>query len=161
MQNAHVTHTEPETVVFVPMRGPREQVPDAVQRATDWAEHYGLVLTDAPRVLHITTPETDEVSAEWELWLPIAGGAGETERGDDSIGVKRVEPDTVAAAEVQPTEIVGQAYRELESWAEANGLTAVGPPIEVYESADDARDAARHGAEILIPVQPGPSSSAR
>ncbi len=152
MHDAHVTNSGPETVVFVPMHGPRTLVPEALERAAAFVEHYGLVATAGPQILHITTPETDESLAEWELWLPIAGGAGDTLPGGDGIGVKRVEADTVAVAWVEPDEFVGQAYRALEQWAAENALAPVGLPLEVYTSPDDARIPERHGAEIRVPV---------
>lgn len=154
MFEAQIKHTEPETVAYITMRGAFDQIPSGFERLYGWVGHYGLQPVGMPQAIYLTIPGVGAVEdAEWELWAPIAGGAGKTEPGDDGIGVKRLEPETVASAiHTGPYEEIGPVYERLESWAVDEGYEVVGPPREIYHSPPETPPA-ETVTEIQMPVQ--------
>lgn len=153
MIDAQIKTTEPMTVAFLQMRGYYEETPRGYQRLYKTVEHYGLQPVGPPHALYVTVPgETPGGQAEWELWAPIAGGAGTVTPDDDGFGVKRVEPKTVAVAVHKgPYAEVGSTYQQLAEWATTQGYDIVGPPEEVYFSGPDT-PAEETLTEVELPV---------
>jgi effector-binding domain-containing protein len=134
-----IKQTDPVTVAYKAMRGEYAQIPEGYRSLYTWVDHYGLRPTGAPQAIFLTMPEiTPEGAAEWELWAPIAGGAGNTSPDEEGFGVKRVEPETVASVMHKgPYNTLDQTYRQLEAWVAEQGYQVVGPPREVYLTKPD------------------------
>lgn len=154
MLEATIKETERQTVAYLTMHGPYDQVPDGYRRLYEWIDHYGLQPAGMPEAVFITVPdETPESEAQWELWAPVASGLSETEPTDDHIGVKMVAEETVASARHRgPYEEVGDTYSELAKWIADNGYTPVAPSREVYFSGPETPPE-EVLTEIQIPVQ--------
>ena len=154
MIQAEVKHTGPLTVAFKVMKGSYSETPTGFQQLYEWVEHYGLQPAGMPQALYLTIPgETPEGEAEWELWAPIAGGSGETGPDESGFGVKRLEPEALAAAVHKgPYEQVGTVYRELLEWIGDHGYQVVGPPREVYMTDPDEVPPEEYLTEVQMPV---------
>lgn len=153
MIQAEIKQTNPQTVAFKSMHGSYSDTPKGYQQLYEWVEHYGLRPTGMPEAIYLTMPSvTPEGQAEWELWAPIAGGAGQTGPDEDGFGVKRIEPETVASVMYKgPYDGVGAVYQELWEWMGEQGYTEVGPPREVYYSGPEVPPE-ETVTEIQIPV---------
>jgi effector-binding domain-containing protein len=149
-----IKQTEQLTVAYKVMRGPYEQAPDGYGSLYQWVEHYGLKPTGMPEALYLTIPDvTPEAEAEWELWAPIAGGAGETGPDEQGFGVKRIEPEVVASdVHKGPYQSVREVYDRLFSWIEEHGYQVVGPPREIYYSDPEEVPPEEHVTEVQMPV---------
>lgn len=155
MFEAQIKKTDPQTVAFKVMHGPYDQIPQGYGELYGWVERYGLQPTGMPQAIYLTIPDvTPESEAEWELWAPIAGGAGDVVRDEQGFGVKRVEPETVASVMFKgPYDQIAPAYVELAQWIEGQGYTEIGPPREIYHSDPERVPPAEYLTEIQIPVQ--------
>lgn len=151
--DAEIKHLGPQTVAFMKMHGPYEQAPEGYKTLYSWVEHYGLQANGMPQAIYITVPSvTPEDEAEWELWAPIAGGAGKTEPDESGIGVKRIEPEVVASLTHEgPYSELGKAHEELQKWVTEQGYQVIGPPREIYLS-DPQTSPAKTLTEIQVPV---------
>lgn len=154
MIDAQIKATEPLTVAFLQMHGSYDETPDGFRRLYETVEHYGLQTAGPPHALFVTVPQTTPPGeAEWELWAPIAGGAGTVEPDEHGFGVKRVEPKTVAATVHRgPYDQVAPTYEALERWLDEQGWLIVGPPEEIYLSGPDTPPEETL-TEIEFPVQ--------
>lgn len=154
MIEARIKATEPMTVAFLQMHGSYEETPLGYQRLYETVDHYGLRPVGPPHALYVTDPRlTPAGQAEWELWAPIAGGAGTVSPEEDGFGVKRVEAKTVAATMHQgPYEGLAETYSQLESWVAEQGYDVVGPPEEVYLSEPETAPEETL-TEVTFPVQ--------
>lgn len=154
MMDAQIRTTEPMTVAFLQMHGSYDETPEGYQRLYETVEHYGLQPAGPPHAVYVTVPEaTPAGQAEWELWAPIAGGAGTVDPDEQGFGVKRVEPKTVATVMYKgPYDGVASTYEALERWVEEHGYSIVGPPEEVYFS-EPGTPPEETLTEIDIPVQ--------
>lgn len=153
MIEATIKQTAPNTVAFKVMRGPYAQIPEGFRKLYEWVEHYGLQPAGMPEALYLTDPKaTPEEEAEWEVWAPIAGGPGQTGPDDEGFGVKRIEPETIAAAtHVGPYREIAPVYDELSHWLTEQGYSMVGPPREVYLSGPEVPEAEQM-TEVQMPV---------
>lgn len=154
MQDAQIKTTGPLTVAYAVMHGPYAQIPEGYARLYQWVEHYGLQPAGMPEAIYLTQPDvTPEDQAEYELWAPIAGGAGTTSPEEDGIGVKRIEAETVAATMHKGRyDDLPQTYSRLMSWIGDNGYQVVGPPREVYFSDPNESGPEETLTEIQFPV---------
>lgn len=151
---AQIKQTAPVTVAYKSMHGPYSQIPDGYRSLYEWIEHYGLQPTGMPEAIFLTRPDiTPESDAEYELWAPIAGGAGKTSPEEDGIGVKRVEPETVASAMHKGSyDAVAEVYQELNEWVGIHGYEVVGPPREVYYNGPGDVPPSEYVTEVQFPV---------
>lgn len=154
MIEAQIKQTDPVTVAFLLVHGPYAQMPDAFGKLYHWVDHYGLQPAGNPHALFITDAHvTPEDAAEWEVWAPIAGGAGVMSPDETGFGVKRIEPKIVAAAMYRgPYEGVAQTYDELSAWLETQSYRVVGPSEEVYLSDPATVPPKDYLTEIQLPV---------
>lgn len=134
MADVSIKQTGTLTVAYKAMRGAYEQMARGYADLYAWVERFGLQPSGPPLAIFITMPGTtppDE--AEWEVWAPIAGGAGELARDEAGFGVKRIESETIASAMHKgPYELAAPVYETLAAWIPANGYAQVGPYREVY-----------------------------
>lgn len=153
MQDAQIKTAGPLTVAYAVMHGPYSQMPEGYGRLYQWIEHYGLQPTGMPEAIYLTLPDvTPEDQAEYELWAPIAGGAGTTSPEEDGVGVKRIEAETVAATVHRGSyDDLPATYSELYRWVGEHGYQVVGPPREVYLS-DPKTGPEETLTEIQFPV---------
>lgn len=154
MLEAQIKTAGPITVAYAVMHGPYSLMPEGYARLYQWVEHYGLQPAGMPEAVYITQPAvTPEDQAEYELWAPIAGGAGKTAPEDDGIGVKRVEAETVASAMHKGSyDDLAATYDELSGWIGEHGYQVVGPPREVYYSDPNETGPEDTLTEIQFPV---------
>ncbi|HSK48316.1 MAG TPA: GyrI-like domain-containing protein [Coriobacteriia bacterium] len=154
MFEAQIKTTEPQTVAFKVMRGAYDQTPQGYGELYGWVERYGLQPVGMPAAIYLTMPDvTPMEAAEWELWAPIAGGAGEVARDEEGFGVKRLEAETVASTMHKgPYDEVAPAYAELGKWISEEGYQVVGPPREIYYSDPEIVPPSEYLTEIQIPV---------
>jgi effector-binding domain-containing protein len=154
VSEATIKTAEPVTVAFKVMHGPYAQMAEGMGALYAWVEHYGLVPTGMPAAIYLTVPSvTPEAEAEWEIWAPIAGGAGDTAPDDQGFGVKRIEAETVASAiHKGPYEELAEAYAALVTWVAEQGYQIVGPPREFYHSDPAEVPPEEYLTEIQLPV---------
>lgn len=150
MSEPQVVTTEPATVAFITMHGTYDTTPSGFQKLYDWVVGHGLVPAGMPEAVYLSPPSED---ATWELWAPVAETAPR-DASDEGIGIKRVEPATVASVmHVGSYEGLSEVYRELFEWVAANGYVVAGPPRERYYSPPDVPPE-EYRTEVLIPVRP-------
>lgn len=154
MSEPTIKQTAPFTVAFKVVKGEFDQIPGAFYELYQWVEHYGLQPVGDPLALFLTVPEnTPAQLAEWEVWAPIAGGAGETGPDDAGYGVKRIEPETMASCTyIGPYTKIAPTYERLESWIAEEGYTVVGPPREIYQSDPAEAKPEEYVTEVQMPV---------
>lgn len=154
MTDAEIRTTDPMTVAFLQMRGSYDQTPEGFERLYKTVEHYGLQPVAPPHSLYVTMPDvTPEGQAEWELWAPIAGGAGSVTTDEEGFGVKRIEPKLVAATRhVGPYDALSATYAQLQAWIADHSYEVIGPPEEVYHS-EPGTAPEETVTEVLIPVR--------
>jgi len=154
MLEASIKQTEPMTVAFKVMRGSYNQIPEGYGQLYGWVGHYGLQPAGMPAAIYLTIPDvTPEAEAEWELWAPIAGGAGDVGPDEQGFGVKRIEPETVASAMFKgPYDQIAPVYEQLDAWVAENGYSVVGPPREIYHSDPDEVPPEEYLTEVQMPV---------
>ncbi|MBE0477241.1 MAG: GyrI-like domain-containing protein [Coriobacteriia bacterium] len=154
MFQAEIKQTEPMTVAFLSRRGPYSLIPEGFAELYGWVREYEHVPEGKPMAVFLTGPERPEDEAAWELWAPIEGGEiafGPDERG---LGVKQVEPATVASAmHTGPYETIEPTYRRLAEWAGEQGYGITGPPRELYYSDPRKTPPEEYLTEIQFPVR--------
>jgi AraC family transcriptional regulator len=153
MIDVQLKTTEPETVAFIAMNGPYEQMPEAMGRLYGWVGEHGLQPTGMPEGVFLTDPSSLAAEIVWELRAPVAGEIAETPTDPSRCGIKRVEPHLVAFAMHRgPYESVGDTYNELMTWIGANGLRVDGPPEELYYSDPKTTAPEDYLTEVRLPV---------
>ncbi len=153
MADVSIQQIGPLNVAFKFVRGPFEQIPQAFGELYPWLEHYGLHPAGMPQVLYITDPKVTPLEEnEWEVWAPIAGGAGLTGPDEHGFGVKRIEPETMATSVFTGSwDAIAPFYDEVLAWLEANGYRPSGPIREVYYDGPEVPPD-QNRTEIQIPV---------
>lgn len=153
--SAVVEQTQPMTVAFMTMRGAYDQMPQAFSRLYGWTSAHGLVPSGPPMGVYLTEPgEMPIEDAAWEVWAPVES-AELSEPDENGVGVRVVEPQTVAwAVHVGPFESVGETYLALTDWIAEQGYHLVGAPMEAYLT--DPSDVApeEYRTQIRFPVAP-------
>jgi effector-binding domain-containing protein len=135
MIDVQLKTTDPETVAFVAMQGPYEQIPEAMGRLYGWVGQHGLQPVGMPAGVYLTDPAAGQEQARWEVRTPVAGDVPDMPIDDACCGIKHVYPHLVAfAMHKGPYETIGTTYADLASWIAANGFEVVGPPEELYYS---------------------------
>lgn len=153
MAEVSIKQIGPLTVAFKVMRGPYDLIPKGFGELYQWVERYGLQASGMPQALYISSPQTTPIEeAEWEVWAPIAGGAGLTGPDDEGFGVKRLEPETMASSiYTGPWDGIAPFYEEVLSWIDANGYAPIGPFREIYYNGPDVPPE-QNQTEVQIPV---------
>lgn len=146
--------TEPATVAYVSMRGPYDQVPEAMGRLYGWIAQHGMRPVGMPMAVYYTAPDDGpEADAVWELQAPLAGEHAEQDADASGCGVRHLEPHLAASAMYKgPYEFIEPAYKELQTWIAANGYVLAGPPREVYYSDPSDTAPEDYLTEIVFPV---------
>jgi effector-binding domain-containing protein len=154
MFEAEFKQVEPMTVAFLTMRGAYNQAGEGFARLYTLVGRYGLQPVGMPAALYLTMPDTTpEPEAMWELWAPIAPGAGLVEPGEDGFGVKRVEGAKVASAMYRgPYDGIAPTYEQLGAWIAEQGAQPVGPPREIYYSDPKEVPPEEYLTEVQFPV---------
>lgn len=154
MIDVEIKTVEPEVVAFVAMRGPYNQVPDAMGRLYRWVASQGLAPAGMPRAVYLTAPgETPESEAAWEVMTPVSGDPPESAADEDGCGVRHVGAQLVACTTyIGPYELIAPTYRELGAWVTANGYAFAGPPSELYLSDPATTLPEAYLTEIRFPV---------
>ncbi len=154
MLSADLKTTAPETVAYISMSGPYDQIPEAMGRLYGWVSRQGLQPLGMPEGVYLDDPKTtapDE--ARWELRAPIADAADDTAADELGCGIKHVEPHLVAYAMHRGAyEDVEKTYDGLMTWIGASGYRIAGPPEEVYYSDPQTTQPSDYLTEIRIPV---------
>jgi effector-binding domain-containing protein len=153
MIEAQLKTTDPETVAFISMQGPYEQIPEAMGQLYGWVGQHGMQPVGMPAGVYLTDPKEGQAEALWELRTPVAGDLPEAPVDDARCGIKRVNPHLVAfAMHHGPYETIESTYNELAAWIESSGFEVVGPPEELYYSDPDTTAPADYLTEIRFPV---------
>jgi len=154
MLSIELKTTPPETVAYISMRGPYEQIPQAMGRLYGWVAQHGLQPQGMPEGVYLDDPKTTPVDrAAWELRTPIAGEASDLAPDAECCGIKHVDPHLVAfAMHKGEYETISTSYDELMAWVMANGYQIVGPPEELYYSDPATTKPQDYLTEIRIPV---------
>jgi effector-binding domain-containing protein len=152
---AEVKQTESMTVAYIVMHGPYAQTPEGYGRLYGWIAMHGMQPVGMPSAVYLTMPsEVPEAEAVWELWAPVAGEAAESAPDESGIGIKRVEPCTVASTMHKgPYESVEPTYDALFAWITGNGYRPSGPPSETYFSDPANTPPEEYLTEIQVPVE--------
>lgn len=150
-----VKRTEAETVAFLTMMGPYDQMPGSFERLYSWVGEHGFTPSGPPEAVHFTSPdETPEESAVWELRSPIADEPAPSGPDADGLGVKHVAEMTMAVVTHKgPYETIELSYRELTAWVEEHGYEIAGPPEEVYFSDPNEVPEDEYLTEVRLPVR--------
>lgn len=153
MIDVQLKTTDPETVAFIPMHGPYEQIPEAMGRLYGWVGQHGMQPVGMPAGVYLTDPKLGVAEAAWEVRTPVAGDVPDTPVDEAGCGIKHVDPHLVAfAMHHGPYESIGATYDELMAWVEANGYRIVGPPEELYFSDPETTAPADYLTEIRFQV---------
>ncbi|MBI5231759.1 MAG: GyrI-like domain-containing protein [Coriobacteriales bacterium] len=154
MFEASIEETAPVTVAFLQMTGPYEQIPEAFGRLYHWIGQSGIPHVGPPHGVYITPPdETPDAGPVWEVWAPIDPDTPESPPDPGGIGVKKVEPLTVAkTVHVGPYESLESPYHQLAEWIDAKGFASSGPTMELYLSDPDEVPPEQYVTEIRMPV---------
>jgi effector-binding domain-containing protein len=145
--------TEPETVAFIAMNGPYEQIPQAMGQLYRWVGEHGLEPIGMPESVFLTDPAAGTADVAWEVRAPLAGSVADSPADQSLCGIKHIDPRMVAfAIHRGPYESVGETYGELMSWVEANGLDVIGPPEELYCSDPATTAPEDYLTEVRFPV---------
>lgn len=153
MIDVQLKQTEPETVAFISMQGPYEQIPEAMGRLYGWVGQHGMQPVGMPASVYYTDPAAGQQEALWEVHTPVAGDLPEAPPDDACCGIKHVHPQLVAfSMHHGPYETIGSTYGELATWIEVNGFEVVGPPEELYYSDPATTLPAEYLTEIRFPV---------
>lgn len=150
-----IKETEPTMAAFIEMKGPYTQMPDAFCQLYGWIGQKGYVPSGPPSGVYFSMPgQVPEGEYHWEVRSPIAGDPQPLATDDHGIGVKRLEPTTVASTlHKGPFEQVGRTYEALAAWIAANGYEIAGPPQEVYLTPPGEVPPEDLVTEILFPVK--------
>jgi len=153
MLDVQVKTSNPVVVAYLTMRGPYDQMPDAMSRLYGQVAQRGLQPVGMPAGVYLDDPQAvDPKDARWELQAPVAGEPAETSESD-GFGIKRVPAHLVASALYRgPYDQIAPAYGELAGWIEANGYGIVGPPYELYVSDPSTTAPEDYLTEIRFPV---------
>jgi AraC family transcriptional regulator len=153
MIDVQLKQTEPETIAFISMHGPYDQIPDAMGRLYGWVGQHGMQPVGMPAGVYLSDPTLSETEPLWELHTPIADDLPDTPVDEWCCGVKHVDPHLVAFAMHRgPYETVGATYGELAAWIAMNGFEVDGPPEELYFSDPETTAPADYLTEIRFPV---------
>lgn len=153
MIDVQLKTTDPETVAFISMHGPYEQIPDAMGRLYGWVGQHGMQPVGMPAGVYLTDPAAGQADAIWELHTPLAGDLPDTPADESHCGIKHVYPQLMAfTMHCGPYEAIESTYGELTTWIATNGFEIVGPPEELYFSDPETTAPADYLTEIRIPV---------
>ncbi len=153
MIDVQLKTTDPETVAFISMHGPYEQIPEAMGRLYGWVGQHGMQPVGMPAGVYLTDPMLGPEKAVWELRTPLANDLPDTPIDEACCGIKHVDPHLVAFSMHRgPYETIAKTYGELSAWIETNGFDVVGPPEELYFSDPETTAPADYLTEIRFPV---------
>lgn len=153
MFEALIKELEAETVAYMAMTGPYDQIPQGYGALYGWVAQHGLQPTGPPEAVYLTPPEGDDSGlAKWELWAPVAE-TGDIDANDAGIGVKHVPDRTVASTMYRgPYDGIEETYRSLGQWLSGQGYSLAGPVEEVYLSDPTDTPVEESLTEIRMPV---------
>jgi effector-binding domain-containing protein len=142
------------TVAYLAMRGPYGQMKEGFPKLYHWLAAFGLAPDGMPAAIYLTDPsEVAEEDATWELWAPFAGDADPCGPNEKGLGIKRIDPMTVASTLYKgPYDGMEPTYQALARWVSENRYTQSGPPIEIYMSDPADTKPEDYLTEIQIPV---------
>ena len=154
MIEVQIKRTFPTTVAFIEMKGPFSQIPEAFGKLYGWIETQGYTAAGMPAGLYLSdSADTPAEELRWELWSPIDEFAEPRKPDSDSLGVKRIEPMSVASTMHRgPYESLRPVYAALAQWVTDNGHAVVGPPMEVYYSGPEDVPSEEYLTEVQMPI---------
>jgi AraC family transcriptional regulator len=152
--DVQVKTSNPVVVAYLSMRGPYDQIPEAMGRLYSLVAQRGLQPDGMPAGVYLDDPQVvGPQDARWELQAPLAGDPAET--SEPGFGIKRVAPHLVASAMYRGSyDKIGPAYMELAQWIGANGYDVVGPSYELYLSDPETTAPEDYLTEIRFPIAP-------
>ena len=154
MLDVKIADTDPMTVAYLEMSGDYDEIPQGFGRLFGWVQEYDHTPQGMPGAVYLTSPASGE-EARWELWVPIEGGEINFGPDERRLGVKQIEPATVASGTYKgPYEGLGDAYSELESWIAEHGYQMCGAPREFYLNGPGEASPEEYLTEIQFPVKP-------
>jgi len=144
----------PQTVAFVEMHGPYDQIPAGYGQLYGWIAQHGLTPQGMPAAVYITSPgEVSEDQAVWELWAPVSDEIADQAPDETKCGVKHLGERRVASAmHTGPYELLGDTYGPLMQWVAGQGYSVAGPAEEVYFSDPDEVPPEEYLTEVRVPV---------
>jgi effector-binding domain-containing protein len=154
MSKPQIEDLAAQTVAFLSLTGSFDQIPTGYDRLYGWVLQHELLPADMPQAVYLTDPATTPVDqCHFELWAPIAGEAADVEPDETGVGVKHLDPMTVAVAvHVGPYDAVAPAYEALMRWISEEGYVIVGPPMEAYMSDPEETPPERTVTQLRVPV---------
>ncbi len=156
MIDVQVKTTDPETVAYIAMRGPFDQIPMAMGRLYGWVAQHHLEPVGMPSGVYLNNPElVPQDEALWMLRAPVAGDPEAEPPDDVGCGIEQVPPHLVAATMHRgPYDTIDHTYHELASWVSDHGYMVVGPPEELYYSDPDTTPPEEYLTEVRLTVAP-------
>jgi effector-binding domain-containing protein len=154
MIDVQVKTTEPETVAYIAMRGPYDQIPMAMGKLYGWVAQHQLEPVGMPSGVYLNDPEeVSQDEALWKLRAPISGDRESMAPDEAGCGIEQVAPHLVASAMHHgPYDTIAHTYHELGDWVIDNGYTVVGPPEEFYLSDPDTTPPEEYLTEVHFTV---------
>jgi len=154
MIEVQIKRTFPITVAFIEMKGPFSLMGEAFGKLYGWIETQGYTAAGMPVGLYLSNPDiTPAEELVWELWSPIDEFAEPRKPDSDGLGVKCIEPTSVASTMHRgPYESLGPKYASLTRWVTENGHEIVGSPMEVYYSDPEDTPPEEYLTEIQMPI---------
>lgn len=154
MESAVNLREEPgRTVAYLRRDGPYAGIPEALGVLMRYVQERRLAPAGPPIGVFYTDPRTvPAAQAQWEVRVPLAQPAAESEPEPGGVGLRTLPPRTLAVTvHVGPYDAVADTYDATQRWVDQHGYTVVGPPEEAYMSPPDT-PAAEVRTEIRFPV---------
>jgi effector-binding domain-containing protein len=155
MFEATIKRTFPTAVAYAQMHGPYSQIPEGYGHLYQWVAEHGIAPAGPPSAVYLTMPgQVSESESAWELWAPVAPPQPDLAPDESGIGLKTIEPQTVASTMYQgPYEDCSPTYEALFKWIAENGYVPDGPPSETYFSDPAEVPPEEYLTEIHVPVR--------
>lgn len=154
MMNADIKTTAPETVAYISMHGPYDQIPQAMGVLYGWVAQHGFHAQGMPEGVYVDDPQVTPVDlAAWELRAPIAEDTRDLDIDESLCGIKHVAPHMVAFTMHRGAyDTIADTYTQLFGWIAEHGYQVAGPTEELYYSDPQTTKPDDYLTEIRIPV---------
>ena len=154
MIDVQLKTTDPETVAFISMQGPYEQIPEAMGRLYGWVGQHGMQPVGMPAGVYLHRPDARPGEAlrgsSARRWRTTCPTRQSTRRAAESSTSTRIWwPSRCTAG---PTRRSRRRTASSSAWIEANGFDVVGPPEELYFSDPETTAPSDYLTEIRFPV---------